>query len=325
MCKAYFPEDWESQGKKCPQLPSRGWGFLFMKTSQKIYMFLTLLAAAAISPSCRPLKSGEKETETPAPRIVSLAPNLTEIVFSLGMGGHLVGVTDHCNYPPAAKTKPRLGGLKTISLEAVLSKNPDIVLATKDGNELALIEEMDRLHLKVLTYQPYNLAGVLETILSISRELGVEDRGRELVKELQAKEGFVKKSLAGAKPVSAVLAYQSQPLILSGPGTFADDMIANAGGINLARDAGVQYPRYSMESLVEKSPQVIIDVSMGNFSGADSQAKEFWSQWPDISAVKNKRVAVMDPDLITRPGPRLFEGLIDLAKILHPESFEAAK
>jgi iron complex transport system substrate-binding protein len=295
-----------------------------MMTNKKTILLWSVVLAAVAVASCRQVKSGQKE-QTPHPRIVSLAPNLTEIVFSLGMGDHLVGVTDHCNYPAQVKSKPRLGGLKTISLEAVIAANPDIVLATKDGNEQSLIDEMTRLHLKVLAYQPYDLDQVLETILSVGKELGVEDRGKKIVKELREKEKFVDQSVMNAKPVPAILAYQRQPLILSGPGTFADDLIKKAGGANLAGDAGTQYPRYSMEMIIEKSPQAIVDVSMGNESSAEKQAKDFWSQWPDLPAVKNNRVAVMDPDLITRPGPRLFDGLVELAQILHPECFGAKK
>jgi len=324
VVQSLLPRGLGNRGQNHPQLPDRSRGFLFMKTRKKICALVILFATIMIIPSCRQVKSGQKD-QTPRPRIVSLAPNLTEIVFSLGMGDHLVGVTDHCNYPEQANTKPKLGGLKTISLEAVIATNPDIVLATKDGNEQSLIEEMTRLHLQVLTYQPYDLDQVLETILSIGKELGVENRGEEIVKELKAKEAFVDKSVEGAKPVSAILVYQRQPLILSGPGTFADDLIKKAGGTNLARDAGTQYPRYSMEIIIEKSPLVIIDVSMGTESSAQKQARDFWSQWPDLPAFKNNRVAVMNPDLITRPGPRLFEGLVELAKILHPESFGAKK
>ena len=284
-------------------------------------MFLALLAA--MLPSCREGRSVGKETLSP--RIVSLAPSLTELVFILDMGDHLVGVTDHCNYPPEAKTKPRLGGLKTISLEAVISRNPDIILGTEDGNEQSLLDQLRNLHLRLYTFQPRTLEEVLDTIRSVSKVLGKEGRGQELVKELKAKQALVEKAVAGAKPVPAILVFQHEPLILAGPGTFANDLIQKAGGVNLAADARIPYPRYSLEMLIEKSPEVIIDVSMSEMEGAEKLASQYWSQWPDLPAVKNQKVAVLDSDLVTRPGPRLFLSLVQLAKILHPESFEAKK
>ncbi len=279
------------------------------------------LAMLAMAPtSCR--KSAHPEGATaPGPRIISLAPNLTEIVFALGMGDHLVGVTDHCNYPPEVKTKPRLGGLKTISAEAVLAQDPDLVLATLDGNEPALLDQLAGLGLKVKSYQPRNMDQVLDTILAVGRELGKEDHAEQLVAELKAKKEFVDKSVAGVKPVPAFLFFQREPLIAAGPGTFGDDLLKRAGGVNLAADAQIPYPHYSLEVVIEKAPAVIVDVSMGEVERAQQEATDYWSRWPDLPAVKSKRVFALNTDLITRPGPRIFQGLLDLAKILHPERF----
>jgi len=283
---------------------------------------LLLLGVVAGSFSC-PESRGKKDLDRPT--VVSLAPNLTEIVFLLGMGDHLAGVSDHCNYPPAAKSKPRLGGLKNISLEAVISRDPDYIFATRDGNDQVFLDELKQLNYKVYTFEPITMDQVLETVLSVGQILGVESRAELANRELKAKEQLVAGRVAGVKPVPVILAYQRQPLILAGPGTFADDLIKKAGGINLAADSPVPYPRYSLEMVIVKSPQAIIDVTMGELGAADEEARDFWSQWPDLPAVRNGKVAVLDPDLISRPGPRLFDGLIQLAKILHPEKFEEIK
>ncbi len=287
----------------------------------KTITILILVLLLSGEDSCWKNRGGQKAL-APSPRIVSLAPNLTEIVFSLGMGGHLVGVTDHCNYPAEAKTKPRLGGLKNINLEAVLVQEPDLALATKDGNEPGFLDQLAELGVKVKTYQPGNLDQVLETISAVGNDLGAEDRARQIVRELRQKESEVETRLSGAEPVPVFLFFQRSPLISAGPGAFADDLIRKAGGINLAGDAKISYPHYSLEMVIEKAPKVIIDVSMGEVGNAQQEADRYWSQWPDLPAVRDRRVYVLDQDLITRPGPRLFQGLSDLAKILHPERFQ---
>lgn len=315
-----FPEVRESPDKS-PRLPDSELGIFVVR---KFFMCAIFLALAGNSLSCRKGLSQDKDLAS-SPRIVSLAPNLTEIVFALSMGDHLAGVTDFCDYPPEARTKPRLGGLKNISLEAVLAKNPDIIFATKDGNDLTLIAELQRFGLKVEAYQPRTIDEVLDTILGIGKELGRQNQAEQLVAHLRDQGRFVVNSVAGAKPVSVLLAYQREPLILAGPGTFADDLIKKAGGINIAADAKIPYPIYSMEIVIAKRPEFILDVSMSEPDSVDKAREQFWSRWPDIPAVKNGKVAVMNPDLINRPGPRLFTGLIQMAEILHPERFKVKK
>jgi len=293
----------------------------FLRDFGKIIAILILLLLLSGLESCRKDHQAQK-ANVPSPRIVSLAPNLTEIVFALGMGDHLVGVTDHCNYPPEAKTRPRLGGLKNISLESVVAQEPDVVLATEDGNEPGFLDQLTELGLKVKTYQPGNLDQVLETIIAVGEELGKKEQAEILARELKEKQADAQAGLAGAEPVPIFLFFQREPLISAGPGTFANDLIQKAGGINLAGDARIPYPHYSLEKVIEKAPKVIIDVSMGEVGNAQEEANQYWSKWPDLPAVRDQRIYVLDQDLITRPGPRLFQGLLELAKILHPERFQ---
>ena len=272
--------------------------------------------------------SGCKEGKTQAndevayPRIVSLAPSITEIIFALGIGEHLVGVTDHCNYPALARSKPKLGGLKTIGLEAVVSKKPDFIFATRDGNEPNLLERLSQLGFKVFSFEPRNLEQVLDTIISIGDLLGAEEQAKLLVSELRAKQNEVEQRLETAEVVSVILIYQRSPLIVAGSGTFADDLIKRAKGENLAGKAEIPYPAYSLEEIIKKAPAVIVDVSMGKSQNAQKEVIEFWSSWKELPAVKNQRIYALNPDLITRPGPRLFDGLLELAQKIHPENFK---
>ena len=291
----------------------------YLKTISALLMALAFLAGAFSACS---QKQAREEVKARSPRVVSLAPNLTEIVFALGMGDHLVGVTEHCNYPPEAKTKPKLGGLKNINIEAVLAQEPDLVLATRDGNELELLDKLSELGLKVRSYQPENLDQVLDTILEVGIELDRKEQAQKLVADLEKQKQLIEKSVKDAPAVPVFLFFQREPLIAAGAGSFANDLIKKAGGVNLAEDARIPYPHYSLEIVLEKFPEVIIDVSMSEFPGAQAEAERWWGKWRDIPAVKNHRIYVLNSDLITRPGPRLFQGLLELAKILHPERFQ---
>ena len=258
----------------------------------------------------------------PYPRVVSLAPSLTEIVYALEKQEHLVGVTQHCNYPPSAKAKPKVGGLKNINLEVVLSLKPDLVLCTEDGNDLTQLKKLKELGLELDCFQPANLEEVLETILQIGELLSCPEKAKEIIQQLKAKQEEVEKRIKKTKPVPVLVVFQHSPLISAGPDTFANDLVKKAGGINLADDAPLPYPVYNQELVIKKSPQVIIDTAMSSDAQSRSQILKFWSHWKELPAVKNQRIYLLNPDLLTRPGPRLFAGLEQLAHLLHPEVFE---
>ncbi len=271
--------------------------------------------------SCSSPQSTRPES-VPSPRIVSLAPSLTEIVYALGKQEHLVGVTQHCNYPPSVKTKPKVGGLKNINLELVLSLKPDLVLCTEDGNDLTQLKKLKELGLSLHCFQPANLQEVLESILQIGDLLSAQEQAEKLVKELKDREKKIEQKLKNTQAVKVLVVFQHSPLICAGPGTFASDLVKKAGGINLADDAPLPYPVYNQELVIKKSPEVIIDTAMSSDTQSRSRALKFWSRWEELPAVKNQRIYLLNPDLLTRPGPRLFLGLEQLAQLLHPEVFK---
>lgn len=254
-------------------------------------------------------------------RIVSLAPSNTEILFALNLGERIVGVTEYCDYPQEANNKEKIGGFSTPNIEKVISLNPDLVIATSMHQKT--VEELDRLGVPVIVLFPKKVSDVLENITLIGRATGQEDVAEGLVKDLKARMDAVTdktgKIPEGKRP-RVYYEVWHDPLITAGPDTFVDDLITLAGGINIAGDSKTSYPEISLEVVIQKDPQIFIYSHHGN---SRQEIEQIYSRqnWQDISAIKNKRVYIIDQNLVQRATPRLIDGLEELAKMLHPDLF----
>ena len=247
-----------------------------MKTKRNISLALSLLSLLLL---CAGLALGRRSSQGQAPgrveapdRIVSLAPSITEILFALGLEGKIVGVTEFCDYPPAAKALPKVGGFRGLNLEALLAQKPDLVLATRDGNPARDLGRISELGVRVETFQPATLEQVLEEFAAIGQETGRQPAAQELVAACRQKLDLVRSRTQGLQPVKVLFAYGRDPLVLAGQGTFADDLIRNAGGINLAGDSTIPYPRFSLEEVIARAPEVIVESAMGSEAEAAERA-----------------------------------------------------
>lgn len=239
-------------------------------------------------------------------RIVSLAPSNTEILYALGLAHRIAGVTRYCNYPPQAKSKPKIGDM-TVNTEAVVALRPDLVLAHAFVNDAA-VGRLERLGLTVFAIDPKTIPEVIRDIRTIGRITARPRTAETLAKKMEAAVSRVKTARAG-KPVRKVLVVvQSNPLWVAGPKTFVDEMIRLAHAKNVCYDARPGFVTFSKELAIGRNPDVII-------VGLKSDASYFLSSpaWRNASAVRDKRVWVIDNDLLVRPGPRLSEGLKELA------------
>ncbi len=294
------------------------------KVSTGLFL-LTLIVLAVFALRVQPVEDGASPDTSAGPpppgRIISLAPSITEVLFALGLDEEIVGVTKYCDYPERAKTKPKVGDFISGDIERIIAMKPDLVVATRDGNSEQTITLLELLGIRVATYQPSTLEEVLDQILVLGKEVGRETQARSLVEECRNKASLVKERVSDAEVVPVLFVFSESPLILAGRGTFSDDMIKISGGRNISGDSRVPYPHFSMEEVLARAPEVIIDVSMGSDAAAEKAVEEYWSRWPELPAVKTHRVHVLDEDYLARPGHRLFEGLIMLAKSIHPERF----
>jgi len=244
-----------------------------------------------------------------AERIVSLAPNITEIIFALGMGDKLVGVTDFCDYPEEAKKKEKIGGFINPNVEKIISLKPDLVIATKDGNNPVAIERLRNFKIPVFVIYPMDLEGVARTILVLSELLGVKEKGILLVEEMKKVAKEITTKVQGRKKKRILLLYETAPMIGAGPGTLADNLLKMAGGENVLSDSPIKYPKINLETAISRKPDVVIITKM----------KPGSEDLTDIKKVFGERVFYVKGDLVNRAGPRLIYGLEEIFKILHPD------
>jgi iron complex transport system substrate-binding protein len=283
---------------------------------------LTLAGLAAWSPA---VTAGEvtdmlgRRLRIPdhAARIVSLAPSITETVFVLGDGERLVGVTDYCDYPPEATRKPRVGGISTPSLEAILALRPDLVVATSESNYAEHVERLTSLGLPVYVIRPVDFETVLESIERVGEVLGRAAAARARVAAMRRDADALARAVAGAPRPRVLYVVWPNPLIAPGRGTLISELIERAGGESVTRAEPLPYPRLSLETVVERRPDRII---VGRHGQATvEELLRGWERLGSISAAREGRVYGVDGDLVHRPGPRMVEALRALARVIHPE------
>ncbi len=255
-------------------------------------------------------------------RIVSLAPSNTEILFALGLGNRIVGVTDYCDYPPEAKEKEKIGGYSTINIEKVVSLEPDLVVAAY-GNGIEAIETMKRLNLTVVALNPRSIADIERDIILLGKITGTEKNATRIVKEMENKINSVKKAVEGEKKVRVAHIVWHDPIWVSGKDTFIDEIISIAGGENVFNFTGWRI--VSIEDLVSANPDVII-VSSGNGMGGVQNITYSWvmsdERLKSIEAVRKNRVFIVDADIISRPSYRVARAVEVVARFLHPDAFQ---
>jgi iron complex transport system substrate-binding protein len=251
-------------------------------------------------------------------RIVSLAPSITEILFALGLGDRIIGVTKHCDYPAEALTKTRVGSYIDLNIEMILALKPDLVIATADGNEKGSIERLAVFKIPILVTNPKNLDEVFETVKTIGRITQKGPQAEIIIRSLKKRAHKVVQDCLPLSRPKIFLQINDHPLITVGRDTFHNHLIKLAGGINISGNDTNKYPKYSLEQVLRSKPDVLLITSMERGVLAERK-KERWKQWGQIPAVKQGRIHILNSDLLDRPSPRLVDGLEALAKAIHPE------
>ena len=252
----------------------------------------------------------------PAARIVSLAPSVTECLFAIGAGPRVAGVTDFCNYPPEAAARKHVGGMINPSLEAIVALEPDLIVLSMEGNMRADFERLTSLGAPVFVTNPRTLEGIYRSLEELGTLTGTADSARALVAELRSRERAVRHAVEGKPPVRLLTIVSLAPLMCAGEHTFIDELLATAGGTNLARRASGTYPAYSREQVIADDPEAIIVMSDALPQG--KTLVDVFPEWATLSAVRGHRVYRMDGDVLSRPGPRAIDALETLFHHLHP-------
>ena len=254
-------------------------------------------------------------------RVVSLAPNITEIVYALGQSQRLVGATTYSDYPVEADMLPKVGSYVHLDLERIVSLAPDLCLAIKDGNPAAAVSRLESLGIPVYAVDPRDLESVMDTMSRIGRLLQADKQAGQLVQGMRRRIQAVER-LVAKTDYRPGLFFQIgvSPIVSVGTNTFIHELIVQAGARNLAEGV-IPYPRFSKEQVLGMSPDVIIVTSMAR-KAVFEKIKQDWYQWTNLPAVKNDRIYFKDSGLFDRPSPRLVDALEILVRLIHPEMFK---
>jgi iron complex transport system substrate-binding protein len=260
---------------------------------------------------------------SPPQRIVSLSPSNTEILFALGLGDRVAGVTEYCSYPPEALEKPKIGGYRTVSIEKVIALKPDLILAS-DGNGEEVLENLRSLGYTVVALRPETLAQVLADIQLVGQATGADANATRLVGDLNNRIREVEARVATVKgrPTVAHVIW-NDPIYVSGNGTFQDELIKMAGGRNAFSEVE-GWRNIGIEDFIRADPDVlIVNTGTGMGGGEDSIAQFFLNEprFSTVSALRNNRVYLIDTDTVNRASPRIIDALERFAQDIHPSLF----
>ncbi len=270
------------------------------------------------------LKQNGKEIvfEKRPQRIISLAPSNTEILFALGLDKEIVGITDYCNYPSEkVAQKEKIGGFATPNLEKIISLNPDVIFTTS-GVQKQAVARLEELGVKVYVVEGESVENLLSEIKNIGKLTGKSQEAQTLVdslkKRIEAVEEKVNNLSKDQKP-KVFLEIWFDPLWTAPKRTLIYQVVELAGGQHAVTIEGDwnQVTTVDPESIIDANPDVILL----SFEGNDPELVYKLPGWSAVSAIKNKRVFTIDPDTISRPGPRIIDALEQIAKILHPDLF----
>jgi iron complex transport system substrate-binding protein len=255
-------------------------------------------------------------------RIIALAPNVTEILYALGAGSRVVGVSQDSDYPPAAAHKPVVltysGGA---SLEKIVALRPDVLIAA--GIDASYLPKLRTLHLPIMVLDPHTIGGILHDITIAGIATGTTGAARALVHRLQARIANVARRVrrASARPrVYYEYDFDKAGGWTYGRGSFGDAVITMAGGYNVGRAGAGLYPQLSSEQIIGLDPQVIVLADAAY--GVSPKSVRARPGFDAIGAVRLNHIYPFDDTLVSRPGPRIVDGLEQLARLLHPEVFK---
>ena len=267
-----------------------------------------------------------QEVHASTQRVISTSPAITEILFALGVGGQVVGVTDFCSFPEKACKLPSIGGPLNPSTETWLSLKPDLIIIQEDSE---IIQKNAKIFkIPSLTVSVSNLKNILISIQSIADSLEVPKAGRQLTDKIKIKINNYRSQLKELPPRQVLMLLSdtndpSRDLYAVGRGTFLNELLTIAGGENVLPDTMAKYPKISKEYIIAKSPEIIIEVGpKSRLSNQEIKVrKKTWGKYSTLRAVKDDRLYFIGADYILIPGPRLLNILDDFTRPIHPNLF----
>lgn len=254
-------------------------------------------------------------------RLISLAPNVTEMLFALGLGERVIAVTSYCDFPPAAKAKEKIGDTLQPNLERIIALKPDLVIATTASQVERLTLQLDQLNIPLYITNPRSVRDVVVAVRHLGDVTGVPAAAQTMADQLATRIQAVEARNAGLPKPRVLFVLQLAPLITVGRNTFIHDLMTLAGGVSISGEENADYPQFSREAVIARAPEFIIAPQMhGDGMIGERELAEAFVTTP---AVRNQHIVRLHPDLTSRPGPRLIDGLEQLATALHPQKAAA--
>ena len=302
---------------------------------RKLVLMISVSLALTLVVSCRRSTQNSSPAELLAPthkvrdeagrevdlpyhidRIVSLAPNLTEIVYAVGAGDQLVGDTEYCDYPEQAKKVAKIGDTMHPSVERIIALKPQIVLVSTASQLEAFTKQLDQQHVAVFVTNPQSLDDVFRSIQTLGDLFDHHDGSASIVADLRRRAAAVEVATRAVKPIKVFYQVSGEPLYTIGRESFLSDLVRRAGGLSATAEVPGAFPRYSDEAALAARPEAIILATGGAMDTANATVA---SPLRNSPAVLNNRVYRINGDYLSRPGPRLIEGLEEMARALHPD------
>lgn len=252
----------------------------------------------------------------PARRVVSLVPSATEMLFALGAGDRVVGVSSYDDYPPEATRLPKVGGMVNPSFEAIVALRPDAVVGVQGPLDLAILDRLQRMGVRVFFPRVESVAEVMASIDAFAALVGRRPEAAALRASIERDLARVRAAVAGRPRARVLAVFGERPLSVAGPGSWVDETLTIAGGENVVRRGG-RYPTLSIEEVLALAPDVIFDMT---WHEGDGTLAESFARLTTVPAVRDGRIVRMADSMLLRPGPRLGAAVARIAGVLHPDA-----
>ncbi|WP_162532409.1 ABC transporter substrate-binding protein [Candidatus Scalindua japonica] len=255
----------------------------------------------------------------PPRRIISVSPSVTEILGVINADSLLVGVSLYSYYPSSVKGLPKVGSYVKPNIEQIISLNPDLVVMSYDGAPRSDVNKLRKLKLKVAVLRSEKFSDIIKNINWLGKVLERQKKATEVAGYLESRYAQIRSLDWETPKPAAFYSIALDPIISVGAKSFINDLIRDAGGMNITGDIDQAYPKLTIESVIARSPDILVfSTGMGNALSMEGQLP-FWQRWKNIPAVRDQRFVQVDHDIINRPGPRVIKALALLAQQFHPE------
>lgn len=246
---------------------------------------------------------------TRTPKIISLSPGSTELLFAAGAGDRVIAVDQHSDYPEAVKQLPNVGGYPNVNVEALVAMEPDLVVVWTAGNSQKVIRQLEAIGIKTFHVDVVDFSGIEQVIRKLGDVAGTEKKASVTADQFVHRLNALKKQYEQREPVSVFFEIWRAPLMTVGRDQVIHSAISLCGGRNVFGDVSEKIPRIGIESLISRDPQVIIDSDpRGDTPESRQEMMDYWSQWRNLQAVKKQQLFSVPSDLIARPTPRMLDG-----------------